>query len=152
MVLTSRKMSCRKLPINQSWTAMSPSWNFRRVPIRCTSGERSLAGKTMTERIDAHHHLWRYKKEDYHWIGAGMKALARDFLPADLERELAASGIHGSIAVQARQTLEETDWLLQHAGNSQAIRGVVGWAPIADQQLLVVLDRLQQFKKLKGLR
>jgi L-fuconolactonase len=106
----------------------------------------------MTERIDAHHHLWRYKKEDYHWIGAGMKALARDFLPADLERELAASGIHGSIAVQARQTLQETDWLLEHAGNSLAIRGVVGWAPIADQDLLVVLDRLRQFKKLKGLR
>lgn len=106
----------------------------------------------MTERIDAHHHLWRYKKEDYAWIGAGMEALARDFLPADLERELAASGVRGSIAVQARQTLEETEWLLEHAGNSQAIRGVIGWAPIADPELPLVLDRLRQFEKLKGLR
>lgn len=106
----------------------------------------------MSEKIDAHHHLWRYKKEDYAWIGAGMEALAKDFLPADLERELAASGIRGSIAVQARQTLQETHWLLQHAGNCQAIQGVVGWAPIAGRELLPVLDRLQGAKKLKGLR
>jgi L-fuconolactonase len=107
---------------------------------------------TMTEKIDAHHHLWRYKKEDYAWIGAGMETLAKDFLPADLERELAASGIPGSIVVQARQTLQETDWLLELATNSRVIRGVVGWAPIADQELLPVLDRLEESKKLKGLR
>ena len=62
----------------------------------------------MAERIDAHHHLWRYSKEEYDWIGPGMEAIARDFLLADLQRELAACDVDGSIVVQARSSLAET--------------------------------------------
>lgn len=106
----------------------------------------------MTEQIDAHHHLWRYAKEEYGWIGVGMEAIARDFLPHDLERELASSGIKGSIAVQARQTLEETEWLLSLTDQSEMIRGVVGWAPIASSKFPEIIERWKYFKKLKGLR
>jgi L-fuconolactonase len=108
--------------------------------------------KTMAQRIDAHHHLWRYAKEEYGWIGVGMEAIARDFLPHDLEQEVASSGIKGSIAVQARQTMEETEWLLGLAEESEMIRGVVGWAPIASPEFPEVIERLKQCKKLKGLR
>ena len=106
----------------------------------------------MLERIDAHHHLWRYAKEEYGWISDDMGVLARDFLPEDLRRELPTSGIHGSIAVQARQTLEETSWLLRLAEDSDFIRGVVGWAPLASPEFPAVLERFQEFEKLKGLR
>jgi L-fuconolactonase len=106
----------------------------------------------MTQRIDAHHHLWRYAKEEYGWIGLGMEAIARDFLPHDLERALASSGIRGSVAVQARQTIEETEWLLSLAEESQMIRGVVGWAPIASPEFPEIIERWKHFKKLKGLR
>ncbi len=106
----------------------------------------------MMQRIDAHHHLWRYSKQDYRWIGVGMEAIARDFLPHDLGRDLASSGIKGSIAVQARQTMEETEWLLSLADEFQMIRGVVGWAPIASPEFPEVIERLKHFKKLKGLR
>ena len=106
----------------------------------------------MTQRIDAHHHLWRYAKEEYGWIGVGMEAIAHDFLPHDLERELESSGLDGSIAVQARQTMEETEWLLSLAEEFRMIRGVVGWAPIASPEFPEVIERLKQFKKLKGLR
>src|SRR5271163_934312 len=106
----------------------------------------------MVERIDAHHHLWRYRKEEYSWIGPEMTTLARDFLPDDLQRELAGSGVHGSIAVQARQTLDETRWLLDLAADSSVIRGVVGWAPIASAEFPEILEGLQPFGKLKGLR
>ena len=108
--------------------------------------------KTMLERIDAHHHLWRYAKEEHGWITEDMSVLARDFLPEDLRRELLASGIHGSIAVQARQTLEETTWLLHLADEFDFIRGVVGWAPVASPEFPAVLERLQDSEKLKGLR
>ncbi|HYP17367.1 MAG TPA: amidohydrolase family protein, partial [Opitutus sp.] len=57
-------------------------------------------------------------------------ALRRDFLPADLEREIGAAGIEGVISVQARQTLEETRWLLDLAREHAFIRGVVGWVPL----------------------
>lgn len=106
----------------------------------------------MAERIDAHHHLWRYSKEEYGWIGAGMEAIARDFLPGDLQSELKACGIDGSVVVQARQSLAETDWLLEMAASSPAIRGVVGWAAICDADFPRILEKLKARKKLKGLR
>ena len=106
----------------------------------------------MSERIDAHHHLWRYRKEEYGWIGPGMEALARDFLPKDLQEEMRVCGIDGSVAVQASRTLEETDWLLELAGGSSFIRGVVGWAPIASAEFPGVLERWRGNALLKGLR
>jgi L-fuconolactonase len=106
----------------------------------------------MIPRIDAHHHLWRYSKEEYGWITGNMAAIARDFLPQDLQQALTSSGIQGSIAVQARQSLEETQSLLDFAQQFDVIRGVVGWAPIAGPEFPAVLDHLKNFRKLKGLR
>jgi L-fuconolactonase len=106
----------------------------------------------MLERIDAHHHFWRYTKKEYAWIAEDMGVLARDFSPEDLRRELLASGIHGSIAVQARPTLEETCWLLRLADDFDFIRGVVGWAPLAGPEFPALIERLQECEKLKGLR
>ena len=82
----------------------------------------------MTERIDAHHHLWRYSEEEYSWIGPGMQAIARDFLLYSLQSELGASGVSGSVVVQTRQTLPETEWLLGLADGSAWIRGGCGSA------------------------
>ncbi len=106
----------------------------------------------MTDRIDAHHHLWHYSAEEYGWIDDSMAALRRDFLPRDLEREAQTAGIDGVVAVQARQTLEETEWLLGLAAESRLIRGVVGWAPIAGEDFEAELDKLRGHAKLKGLR
>jgi len=106
----------------------------------------------MVERIDAHHHFWQYSKREYDWIGPGMDAIAHDFGPADLLGELRACGIAGSVAVQARQSVEETEWLLSVAEQAEFIRGVVGWAPVAGAELAEVLARWSGRKKLKGLR
>jgi L-fuconolactonase len=106
----------------------------------------------MPERIDAHHHLWAYRKEDYAWISDEMSAIARNFLPSDLERELAGSGIDGSVAVQARQSLQETEWLLSLVKNSERIRGVVGWAPISSPEFPRLLEKWRGEEKLKGVR
>ncbi|HZY73082.1 MAG TPA: amidohydrolase family protein [Edaphobacter sp.] len=106
----------------------------------------------MAERIDAHHHLWRYSPEEYDWIDDGMAPLRRDFLPQDLMRETTAAGIDGTIAVQARQTMDETRWLLQMADECPAIRGVVGWAPIAGEDFPGVMEEFEFRPKLKGLR
>src|SRR5262245_27523735 len=106
----------------------------------------------MPERIDAHHHLWRYSREEYAWIGTGMENIARDFLPANLQTEMAQCGIDGSVVVQARQSPAETDWLLGLAAESKLLRAVVGWAPSADDSFRETLDRLKGQRKLKGLR
>ena len=92
--------------------------------------------------IDAHHHFWRYSDEEYGWIPPDWSALRRDFLPADLGRELSAAGVDGVISVQARQSLAETEWLLDLAAQNEFIRGVVGWAPLVAPDLDTHLDRL----------
>lgn len=106
----------------------------------------------MAERIDAHHHLWKYTAAEYGWLDESMAELRRDFLPGDLMREIAAAGIDGTVAVQARQTLEETRWLLDLADECEAIRCVVGWAPIAGENFPEVMEEFESRAKLKGLR
>jgi len=81
-------------------------------------------------KIDAHHHFWKYSAAQYEWIGDAMSVIRRDFLPSDLEKEIRAAGIDGVISVQARQTLEETRWLLAMAAQNDFIKGVVGWVPL----------------------
>ena len=103
-------------------------------------------------RIDAHHHFWRYSPGEYEWIDERMQALRRDFMPADLERELTLANVQATIAVQARQTLDDTSWLLDLAAQNRFILGVVGWAPIAAVDFSEHLDALRQNPVLKGLR
>ena len=102
--------------------------------------------------IDSHHHLWNYSTEEYGWIDDSMSAIARDFMPADLQATAASLGVVGSVAVQARQTLQETRWLLDVADNSPLIQGVVGWAPLASPEVEAALDEFSRRTKLKGYR
>jgi L-fuconolactonase len=106
----------------------------------------------VAEKIDAHHHLWQYNAAEYGWLDDDIRALRRDFLPKDLTAELTAAGIDGTVAVQARQTMDETRWLLDIADQCEAIRGVVGWAPIAGEDFPGVMEEFEHRPKLKGLR
>jgi L-fuconolactonase len=106
----------------------------------------------MTLKIDAHHHLWRFNDRDYVWMSPEMTVLRRDFLVPDLQAVLQASGIGGTVAVQARQTVEETRWLLGLRREAAMIRGVVGWVPLADADLRRYLDEFADDPGLKGVR
>jgi L-fuconolactonase len=106
----------------------------------------------MAERIDAHHHLWSYRPSEYAWISGEMTQLARNFLLADLNVAVRDAGIDGTVVVQARQTLEETHWLLSLAGKSKTLLGVVGWAGICSETFPAQLEGLRNESKLKGLR
>ncbi len=103
-------------------------------------------------KIDAHHHFWKYTPAEYDWIDDSMSAIRRDFLPSDLKRELDVAGMEGAVSVQARQTLEETNWLLDLADERDFLKGVVGWAPLADANVPKTLDGLANRLKLKGIR
>ena len=103
-------------------------------------------------RIDAHQHFWRYSAHEFGWIDDSMSSLRRDFGPADLEPELERSGFHGSIAVQARQSLEETRWLLELAESSPLILGVVGWVDLRSPDVRSQLQAFAGNPKLLGIR
>ncbi len=102
--------------------------------------------------IDTHHHFWRYNPEEYSWIGDGMEVIRRDFLPEDLKKTITQAGVNGVISVQARQKMEETDWLLSLAAENDFIRGVVGWVPLADSKILEILDHYSGNAMFKGVR
>ena len=103
-------------------------------------------------RIDAHQHFWNYDAVEYDWIDEPMAALRRDFLPHHLKPLLSQAGFDGCVAVQARQTLEETRWLLSLAAQNDFIRGVVGWVDLRSAQLVDQLRDLTRDPKLVGVR
>jgi L-fuconolactonase len=103
-------------------------------------------------KIDTHHHFWRYSAAEYGWIGDDMKALRRDFVAADLREALASAGVDAAISIQARETLEETRWLLEIAKGEAKIAGVVGWVNLAGPAVEAELDRFLPGRKFKGVR
>lgn len=103
-------------------------------------------------RIDSHQHFWSYRAAEYPWIDAAKQALQRDYEPADLRPLLAASGIDGTVAVQARQNLRETEYLLGLADKQGFIRGVVGWLDLRAQDFQAQLQRFAPHPRLAGLR
>jgi L-fucono-1,5-lactonase len=103
-------------------------------------------------RIDAHQHFWCYEPSEYDWIDASMSVLRRDFLPREFEREMQSARVDACIAVQARQSLEETRWLLELADAHPRIAGVVGWVDLRSDDVRTELGRFAAHPKLVGVR
>ena len=76
--------------------------------------------------IDSHQHFWEYDPEQYPWIKPEWP-IRKTFLPQDLKPLLDQAGFGACVAVQARQTIAETKWLLALAEQHSFIAGVVGW-------------------------
>jgi len=81
-----------------------------------------------------------------------MEVLAQDRLPANLHPLLKENGIDGTIAVQARQVIEETEALLAMAEEYDFIRGVVGWVDLRSPNVEGQLERFKDRQKLVGVR
>jgi L-fuconolactonase len=103
-------------------------------------------------RIDAHHHLWQYNPSEYGWLNGDLAILRRNFLPVDLEPELHQANVAGTVVVQARQTMEETDWLISLAKTTPFMLGVIGWLPLREPNFPAVLNHYSEHSILKGLR
>jgi len=102
--------------------------------------------------IDAHHHLWKFNEAEYAWMDNSMSILKQDYLPADLEKQLNGSNVVGTVAVQARQNLEETRWLLEMARKHPFIKGIVGWVDLCSEKLNAQLDEFSSNPGLVGVR
>ena len=102
-------------------------------------------------KLDSHQHFWRYDAAQYPWIPAG-SPLQRDWLPADLAALQGPLGFGGSIAVQARQSLAESHWLLGLADADPRILGVVGWVDLQSDSVEESLAMLAAHPKFVGVR
>jgi L-fuconolactonase len=102
--------------------------------------------------IDAHQHFWSLAREDYGWLTPDLAALYRDFLPADLHPLLAREGVDKTIAIQAAETVAETEFLLALADAHPWIAGVVGWIDFEAADAVERLGRLARHHRLVGIR
>ncbi len=103
-------------------------------------------------RLDSHQHFWYYSPNEHTWMTDQMAILKRAFLPQDLQPLLAGIHFDGCVAVQARQSLEETRWLLELAQQHHFIKGVVGWVDLRSKDLPQQLERFARHPKLVGVR
>ncbi|MFM7241694.1 MAG: amidohydrolase family protein [Opitutia bacterium] len=102
-------------------------------------------------RLDAHQHFWSYDAAQYPWIPPG-SPLHRDWLPDDLAALQQPLGFDGAIAVQARQVVGESDWLLSQADAHANVKGVVGWVDLRSDRVEADLARLAAHPKFVGVR
>ncbi|HEX3134461.1 MAG TPA: amidohydrolase family protein [Planctomycetota bacterium] len=103
-------------------------------------------------RLDSHQHFWRYSAKQYPWMKPEWP-IRRDFLPPDLAPLLKKAGLDGSIAVHARQSLPENDFLLRLADiHPQVVRGVVGWVDLRSEQVDEQLRAFAAHSRAVGVR
>ncbi|MHA7109143.1 amidohydrolase family protein [Sunxiuqinia elliptica] len=102
--------------------------------------------------IDSHHHFWSYNSEEFGWIDDDMATIRRNYFPEDLATELDENRVEGVVTVQARQSMEETAWLLQLAIENKFMKGVVGWMPLRDAGVKTLLEKYSHNPWLKGVR
>ena len=102
-------------------------------------------------KLDSHQHFWKYDAAQYGWMKPAWP-IRRDYLPPDLRPLLARCGLDGAIAVQARQSLEESRWLLELADQHPLIKGVVGWVDLRSERVEDELARFAPHPRFVGVR
>ncbi len=103
-------------------------------------------------KIDCHQHFWRYDPARDTWITDEMAVLKRDFMPEDLQPELQANGIAGTVAIQTVQSEADTDFLLDIAARNPQVRGVVGWVDLCAPNAKERIEKYAKAPKMRGLR
>nr|QGJ83563.1 amidohydrolase family protein [Opalinidae sp.] len=107
----------------------------------------------MSVHIDSHQHYWRYNNEEFPWITDDIKVIKRDFHANDLKPLLKNHGMYGSIAIQARLTEDENDYLLKMSDECpDVIRGVVGWVDLTKSDVKTSLEKWSKHPKFVGVR
>ncbi|MBD1421523.1 amidohydrolase family protein [Sphingobacterium chuzhouense] len=103
-------------------------------------------------RIDSHQHFWIFNADRDAWITDDMEAIRQNFLPIDLAAVLKTSGIDGTIAVQASQSHEETQFLVDLSTMYAMIKGVVGWVDLQSEDIEKHLESFSRYNIIKGFR
>jgi L-fuconolactonase len=81
-------------------------------------------------RIDAHQHFWNLEKVKYPWLVPAFGPIYRTIEAAELEPLLKANGIDQTVIVQAADSYEDTEYMLETAAQYDWVAGVVGWVPL----------------------
>lgn len=95
----------------------------------------------MSERIDAHVHLWNRALDPQDWIDpASMAVIDRDFGTPELATMLDATGMDRAIVVQASNSLGESERLARC--DPHVVAGLVAWVDLR-ADVAAQLDRVR---------
>ncbi|HEX4260271.1 MAG TPA: amidohydrolase family protein [Acetobacteraceae bacterium] len=101
-------------------------------------------------RVDAHHHVWRVARGDYHWLTPDLP-ICRDYGLDDFRPCL--RDVTATVLVQAASTEAETRFLLDVArGSGGLVQAVVGWTDLAVADAPDRIADLAAHTLLRGLR
>ncbi|MBL8579099.1 MAG: amidohydrolase family protein [Mesorhizobium sp.] len=103
-------------------------------------------------RIDSHQHFWKPQRGDYPWMTDDVDQIRVDFMPVHLRPFLLRHGISETILVQCTETIAETEFLLDLAGRTDFVRGVIGWVDLVGGTALADIERLASDALLLGIR
>jgi L-fuconolactonase len=103
-------------------------------------------------RVDAHQHFWNIADRQGGWPPPQLRAIHRDFGPADLQPWLAQCGMGGTVLVQSMPTVQDTRWMLDLADRHAFVLGIVGWVDLLASDVGEQLAALAARAKFKGLR
>ena len=108
----------------------------------------------MTPVVDTHQHFWNLDRTAYPWLTPDEHGpIYRSFEPDELAPLLDQAGVQYTVAVQAANSYEDTEYLLEVADNRDFVAGVVGWVPLVrPEEAAEALNRFKDHPKFKGVR
>jgi len=106
----------------------------------------------MNKRIDSHQHFWKFDPVRDSWIDDSMQKIQKDFLPEDLLPLLTENKFQGCVAVEAHQSEEQTNFLVDLASKNDFIKGIVGWVDLRSENISERLNHFSGNKIIKGFR
>lgn len=103
---------------------------------------------------DTHIHAWNFDKANYLWLDGNTTILNKTYDIEEIEEERKNLGVTAGVLVQAANNLDDTDWMLEVARNTDWIKGVVGWMPLTDTAVTQKLLEVRYLKEnyFKGVR
>ncbi len=108
----------------------------------------------MKKIIDTHIHIWNFEKANYSWLDGDTSIINRTYNIEEIDVERNQLNITGGVLVQAANNLEDTNWMLEVANETNWIKGVVGWLPLLDPNTTQTLleEKYLKNKNFKGVR
>lgn len=103
--------------------------------------------------IDVHTHFYDpTRKEGVPWPGKDSKELYRPVLPKEFAGLAKPHGVTRTVVVEASPWVEDNQWLLDLAKDSEAIAGVVGRLLLTDADFAKHLTRFAKHPLYRGIR